>query len=92
MGVLSIGIPIGVGIHLAALDRNRAQRGRFAIVLAGALVGAWAGFQAGTGLLAVITTIVGATLGGNLAALVLDIRRDRVVAPVPERAPVALPV
>jgi RND superfamily putative drug exporter len=73
LAIFSVGIPIGVGIHLAALDRSRPQRGRFAIVLAGTLAGAWIGFQAGSGLLALITTIVGAALGGNLAALVLDI-------------------
>ena len=85
LAVLSVGIPIGVGIHLAALDRNRPQRGRFATVLAGALAGGWVGFQAGSGLLALITTIVGAALGGNLAAIVLDIRRDR--SPVAVEAP-----
>jgi pimeloyl-ACP methyl ester carboxylesterase len=79
LAVLAVGIPIGVGIHLAALDRNRPHRGRFAIVLAGALVGAWIGFQAGTGLMALITTIIGAAFGGNLAALMLDIQRDRPV-------------
>ena len=82
LAVLSVGIPIGVGIHLAALDRSRPQRARFAIVLAGALVGGWIGLQAGSGLLALITTIVGAALGGNLAAIVLDIRRDRAPATV----------
>ena len=76
-----------MGIHLAALDRDRPQRGRFAIVLAGALVGGWIGFQAGSGLLALITTIVGAALGGNLAAIVLDVRQDR--APATVEAPQA---
>ncbi len=90
LAIFSVGIPIGVGIHLAALDRDRPQRWRFAIVLAGALLGAWVGFQAGTSLLALITTIVGAALGSNLAAIVLDARRDRVVAPAPEAAPVAV--
>ena len=82
LAIFSVGIPIGVGIHLAALDRNRPQRARFAIVLAGALVGGWIGFQAGSGLLALITTIIGAALGGNLAAIVLDVRRDRSPATV----------
>jgi len=92
LAVLSVAIPVGVGIHIAALDRNRPQHARFAIVLASALVGAWVGFQAASGLLALLTTIVGAALGGNLAAILIDIRRDRVVAPAPEPAPVALPV
>jgi RND superfamily putative drug exporter len=74
LAIFSVGVPIGLGIHLAALDRTRPHRWRFSIVLLGALVGAWIGFQAGSGLLALITTIVGAALGGNLAAIVLDIR------------------
>ena len=85
LAVLSVGIPIGVGIHLAALDRDWPQHGRFAIVLAGALVGGWIGFQAGSGLLALITTIIGAALGGILAAIVHDARRDR--SPVAVEAP-----
>ena len=87
LAIFSVGIPIGVGIHLAALDRNRPHRARFAIVLAGALVGGWVGFQAGSGLLALITTIIGAALGGNLAAIVLDVGQDR--APVTVEAPQA---
>jgi uncharacterized membrane protein YdfJ with MMPL/SSD domain/pimeloyl-ACP methyl ester carboxylesterase len=87
LAIFSIGAPIGLGIHLAALDRNRPQRARFAVVLGGALAGAWLGFQAGSGLLAVITTIVGAALGANLTALALDISRawrvrDRVLETV----------
>jgi hypothetical protein len=50
--------------------------------LAGALLGARLGFNATEGLLAVITTIVGAAVGGNLSLVSLDIawdwqRRDR---------------
>ena len=59
--------------------------------MAGALIGAWLGFQAGTGLLAVVTTIVGAAVGANLTLLVLDIARgrpavDRSAAPQPALA------
>ena len=82
LAVLSIGVPIGLGVYLAALDRSRPQRARLRGRARGALVGAWLGFQAGTGLLAVVTTIVGAALGANLAVLVLDIRRDRAPATV----------
>jgi hypothetical protein len=45
--------------------------------MTGALTGAWLGFQATSGLLAVITTIVGAAAVANLILLVLDIARDR---------------
>ena len=41
--------------------------------MAAALAGAWLGFHAGTGLLAVITTIVGAAAGANLGVLTLDL-------------------
>jgi hypothetical protein len=54
------------------------------------------GFHAASGLAAVITTIVGAALGANLAVLVLDIARsrevrDRVVETVPTEALEARP-
>ena len=74
LAVLSIGLPIGLGVYWAWLDRSR-TRGAigFSAAVGGALVGAFLGFQAGTGLLAVVTTIVGAAVGANLAVLVLDI-------------------
>ena len=46
---------------------------------AGALVGAWLGFMAVSGLYAIFTAIVGAAVGANLVVLVLDIARDRAV-------------
>ena len=82
LAVLSIGVPTGLGIYLAWVDRTRparAQRGGFSGALAGALVGAWLGFHAGSGLLAVISTIVGAAVGANLILLVRDISWDRQV-------------
>jgi hypothetical protein len=45
--------------------------------MTGALIGAWLGFHATAGLLAVITTIVGAAVVANLILLALDIARDR---------------
>ena len=50
---------------------------RFAAAAARALVGAWLGFNATKGLLAVITSIVGATVGANLTLILLDIAWDR---------------
>jgi uncharacterized membrane protein YdfJ with MMPL/SSD domain/pimeloyl-ACP methyl ester carboxylesterase len=76
LAVLSIGVPIGLGIYLAWVDRSRSAGVRtigFLAATAGALVGASLGFHAATGLLAVVTTIVGAALGGNLSVLTLDI-------------------
>jgi pimeloyl-ACP methyl ester carboxylesterase len=78
--VLSIGTPIGLGIYWAWVNRDwpaRAKTAGITAAAAGALAGAWLGFHATTGLLAVITTIVGATVGANLILLVHDITRDR---------------
>jgi hypothetical protein len=82
LAVLSIGVPIGLGIHLAWVNRGlpaRATTIGFLAATASALVGAWLGFQATTGLMAVITTIVGAAVGANLAVLALDISWGRQV-------------
>ena len=82
LGVLAIGAPIGLGIYLAWVDRRwpaRAKTAGFTAAAAGALVGAWLGFHATAGLLAIITTIVGAAVGANLILLILDIVRDRTV-------------
>jgi TAP-like protein len=81
LAIVSVGIPIALGVYLAWVDRERRKRFGLAWSLAGALAGAWLGFQAGTGLLAVITTIVGAALGANLALLALDIWGTRAVEP-----------
>jgi uncharacterized membrane protein YdfJ with MMPL/SSD domain/pimeloyl-ACP methyl ester carboxylesterase len=76
LAVVSIGVPIALGVYLAWVDRDRPKRFGLAWTLMGALAGAWLGFQAGTGLLAVVTTIVGAALGANVTVLALDISRD----------------
>ena len=49
----------------------------FAATVAGALAGAWLGFHVLEGLFALVTTIVGATVGANLTLLGLDIAWDR---------------
>jgi RND superfamily putative drug exporter len=76
LAVLSIGVPIALGVYLAWVDRDRPKGFGLAWTVAGALAGAWLGFQAGTGLMAVVTTIVGAALGANVTVLALDISRD----------------
>jgi hypothetical protein len=76
LAVLSIGIPVGLGVFLAWVNRNLQGRARaigFVTSLGAALAGGWLGFHAGTGLLAVITTIVGAAAGANLGVLTLDL-------------------
>ena len=88
LAVFSIGMPVGLGIFLAWVNRDLQGRARtigFATSLAGALAGAWLGFHAGSGLLAVITTIAGAVVAANLGVLTLDLLwtrqpRERTVA------------
>jgi pimeloyl-ACP methyl ester carboxylesterase len=80
LAALSIGLPVGLGIYLAWVNGGWAK-GNKAIGLAAAaacaLVGAWLGFNATDGLLAVITTIVGAAVAANLVLILLDIAWDR---------------
>jgi uncharacterized membrane protein YdfJ with MMPL/SSD domain/pimeloyl-ACP methyl ester carboxylesterase len=78
LAVVSIGVPVGLGIYLAWVDRSRPGRTTgLAAGLTGALAGAFLGFYASAGLLAVVTTIVGAAVGANLTLLVFDIVRGR---------------
>jgi RND superfamily putative drug exporter len=97
LAVVSIGVPVGLGIYLAWVDRAKGGRTvGLTAALAGAFAGAWLGYNAGAGLLAVVTTIVGAALGANLAVLLLDLARDRrvrdlVVEAVPAEALEARP-
>jgi len=82
LAVLSIGVPIGLGIYLAWVNRNLSAGARtigFWAAVASALVGAWLGFHMSTGLMAVVTTIVGAAIGANLIVLALDISGGRQV-------------
>jgi pimeloyl-ACP methyl ester carboxylesterase len=79
---ISVGLPIGLGVYLAWANRESATPSNTgaAAAAAGALVGAWLGFnvtEAGFGFLAPLIAIVGATAGANLALLALDIVWDR---------------
>ena len=80
---LSVGLPIGLGVYLAWVNRvsSATPTGTgFAAAMVGALVGAWLGFNvtdAGFGFLAPFVAIVGATAGANLFLLALDIVWDR---------------
>ncbi len=80
LATLSVGLPIGLGIYFAWVNRDWSARTKttgLAAAVAGALVGGWLGFNATEGLLALITTIVGAAVGANLTLLLLDIAWDR---------------
>jgi uncharacterized membrane protein YdfJ with MMPL/SSD domain/pimeloyl-ACP methyl ester carboxylesterase len=88
LACVSIGAPVGLTVFLASADTRRTALPRtiaFAAALAGALVGAWLGFNAISGLFAVITTAVGATAVSNLALLVIDIAWQRQPASAAER-------
>jgi hypothetical protein len=84
-----VGLPIGLGIYFAWVNRDWSARTKltgFAAAVGAALVGGWLGFNATEDLLALVTTIVGASVGANLALVLLDIAwggraRDRFVAP-----------
>src|SRR5215203_6132560 len=102
--VLSVGVPIGLGIYWAWVHRAfpaRSKRVGIAAAAAGALAGAWLGFHATDGLLALLTAIAGALAGANMALLVLDMSRARSIrnqsaagtttaeTPSPDREPAA---
>jgi pimeloyl-ACP methyl ester carboxylesterase len=77
---LSIGLPVGLGIYLAWLNRDWAAKIKTTGVVAaisGGLIGAWLGFNATSGFLALATAIIGAAVGANLILLILDISWDR---------------
>jgi pimeloyl-ACP methyl ester carboxylesterase len=83
LALASIGIPIALVTYWASTPGEVSQRSRstrFAATVAGALLGAWLGFNvtsAAFGLLAPLLAIVGATVGANLLLLALDIASDR---------------
>jgi pimeloyl-ACP methyl ester carboxylesterase len=73
---LSVGLPVGLGIYLAWVHRDWATQKKglgLAAAVAGALVGAWLGFHATAGFIALVTAILGAVAGGNLLLILLDI-------------------
>ena len=80
IAVLSMGLPIGLGIYWAWVHPDwsaKIRKAGFAAAMGGALVGGWVGFTSTAGLLALITTIIGAAIGANLALIILDITWDK---------------
>jgi pimeloyl-ACP methyl ester carboxylesterase len=81
-GSLSVGVPIGLAVYFAWVNRDWSGRTKaigFAAAAGGALVGAWLGFNvtsAGFGMLAPLLAIPGAAVGANLTVLALDIAWD----------------
>lgn len=78
--VPSVAVPIGLTIYLAWVhggwpDTRRRAGG--AATAAAALAGAWLGFSAAPGPLALLTAIAGAIAGGNIALLLFDMLTGR---------------
>jgi pimeloyl-ACP methyl ester carboxylesterase len=92
LAALSVGLPIGLAIYFAWVDRGWTAKTKLtglAAALSGALVGGWLGFHALDGLFGVLTTIAGAAAGGNLLLIGLDVAwdlqaRDRAAADAEE--------
>ena len=84
LAVLSIGLPVGLAIYLAWVDRDSPAMSKavgLAAALAGALVGVRLGFDAATGLFALLTATLGAVAGANLTLILLDMSRAGTGAP-----------
>jgi len=80
LATVSIGVPVGLGIYLAWVRRDRpAHDTRIGLAAAagGALLGAWLGFHVASGLLALLTAIAGAVAGANLLLILLDMSLAR---------------
>jgi pimeloyl-ACP methyl ester carboxylesterase len=79
LAAFGVGLPIGLAVYLAWVDPAWSAATKatgFAAAMSGALVAGWLGFLAADDLLALVTSIVGATVGANLAILGLDIAWD----------------
>jgi hypothetical protein len=80
LAVVSIAVPIWLGVYAGWVrtDTPKAMRAKgIGAAGAGAVVGAALGFHATSGLMALITTIIGAAVVSNLSLLVLDIWTER---------------
>jgi pimeloyl-ACP methyl ester carboxylesterase len=80
LAVLAAGTPIGLGIYWAWVRSDSSATTKtagFVAALGGALLGGWLGFHATVGLLALITTIAGATAGANLMLIVFGMTYER---------------
>jgi hypothetical protein len=80
VAALSIGLPIGLTVSFAWLDRRLTAGTKvagFAAAMGGALVGAWLGYNTIDGMLALLTAVAGAVVGANLTLIGLDIASDR---------------
>ncbi len=80
LAVVSIAVPIWLGVYAGWVrtDTPKAMRAKgIGAAAVGAVVGAALGFHAVSGLMALITAIIGAAVVSNLSLLVLDIWTER---------------
>ena len=80
LAVVSIAVPIWLGVYAGWVrtDTPKAMRAKgIGAAGVGAVVGAALGFHVTSGLMALITTIIGAAVVSNLSLLVLDIWTER---------------
>jgi len=89
-----MGTPVALASYWAWRGPARAapNAAGLSAAVAGALIGGWVGFTCATAMLAVLTTLVGAIAGTNLALIACDIametRRRRGEVPAPAAAEV----
>ena len=80
LSVVSVAVPIWLGVYAGwvCTDTPKAMRAKgIGAAGVGAVVGAALGFHVTSGLIALITTIIGAAVVSNLSLLVLDIWTER---------------
>ena len=77
--VVSTSLPIGLGMYWAWVHRDWSAQRRwigFLVAMAGALIGGWLGFNTTSVPVALVTTIVGATIAANLFLILLDVSHE----------------
>jgi pimeloyl-ACP methyl ester carboxylesterase len=80
LAVVSVAVPVWLGVYAGWVrtDTPKAMRAKgIGAAGVGAVVGAALGFHVTSGLIALITTIIGAAVVSNLSLLVLDIWTER---------------
>ena len=90
LAVVSVAVPIWLGVYAGWVrtDTPKAMRAKgIGVAGVGAVVGAVLGFHVTSGLMALLTTIIGAAVVSNLSLLVLDIWTERAAS----RGTAALP-
>jgi pimeloyl-ACP methyl ester carboxylesterase len=94
LAVVSIAVPIWLGVYAGwvGTDTPKPMRAKgIGAACVGAVVGTVFGFHMGSGLMALITAIIGAAVVSNLSLLALDIWTERAASRETSAAAVELP-